>query len=82
MHPQKCTVDARYNLEVAKLLWARAKLSQTNPDGSRAFGDLKSALNDVESLHESWQKQKGKLFAEKSGKLLAHGTSTCMVIPR
>jgi uncharacterized protein (TIGR00369 family) len=24
----------------------------------------------------------GKLFAEKSGKLLAHGTSTCMVIPR
>jgi uncharacterized protein (TIGR00369 family) len=24
----------------------------------------------------------GKLFAEKSGKLLAHGTSTCMIIPR
>jgi uncharacterized protein (TIGR00369 family) len=24
----------------------------------------------------------GKLFAEKTGKLLAHGTSTCMIIPR
>ena len=24
----------------------------------------------------------GKLFAEKGGKLLAHGTSTCMIIPR
>ena len=24
----------------------------------------------------------GKLFAEKTGKLLAHGTTTCLVIPR
>ena len=24
----------------------------------------------------------GKLFAEKTGKLLAHGTSTCMIIQR
>jgi uncharacterized protein (TIGR00369 family) len=24
----------------------------------------------------------GKLFAEKTGKLLAHGTSTCMIIPK
>lgn len=24
----------------------------------------------------------GKLFAEKTGKLLAHGTTTCMIIPR
>jgi acyl-coenzyme A thioesterase PaaI-like protein len=24
----------------------------------------------------------GKLYAEHTGKLLAHGTSTCMIIPR
>ncbi|MCE9530067.1 MAG: caspase family protein, partial [Planctomycetes bacterium] len=35
-----------------------------NPDGGRAFGDLKSAVNDAITLHESWQKHKGpnKLF--------------------
>jgi WD40 repeat protein len=36
-----------------------------NPDGSRAFGDLKNARNDAEQLRNRWLQQmgKGKLFS-------------------
>ena len=31
-----------------------------NPDGGRAFGDLKSAVNDARQLHDRWLEQLGK----------------------